>query len=532
MLSSLTLPGVALAAAIAALAQQASDPVSFSGTVMNTATGTPVRSARVSLLPNGGQTRTDAAGVFHFPKVEPGTYFVLADKTGFIVGDGHEEGVDVSLSASRGNFAIGLTPLSSIRGRITTDAGEPVEGATVLAIQPHILDGRRQNRVVNAVMTDDRGEYRIPLLHPGQYLIKASGKALQRSYYGTSAPPPATREGFAPVYYGGSRDRAGATVVRLQPGAEARADFSVALQPGRTIRGAITNLKPHHTAYLQLSSEDDDLGIHSSSIELVTGKFEIPGVLDGEYRLRAFQAGEEDQLVTGEQRVVLKGNDLEGVKVTLNAGVTVKGKLRVEGPGDKPINEFFVALESQDSLLASSEAQRLRAAGELQDGAFEIPSVLPGKYWIHFEPEFGSYVAAAHAGETDLLVSQELVVGPGAAPVLDVVVRADGGSVIGTVATELARDEDLVVLLASESCNRPAQITQTDTGTDSHKVFSFSGVAPGTYRLHAWTQSVAAEVEYGSPEVLSALARSGVEVQVKAGKETRMKLQKLSQEPK
>src|ERR1022692_742562 len=192
MRSSLTLAGVALAATVTAVAQQTSDPVSFSGTVMNTATGAPVRFARVELSYQGVATQTDAAGAFQFPRVEPGDYYVQASKTGFTPADGHEGGYEVSLSTSREKFAIWLTPLSSIRGTIQSDAGEPLEGVWVNAMQSWMEAGRRRNHVVSLVETNDRGEYRIPLLRAGKYLIKAAGQFSLKPYYGDNAPTPAT----------------------------------------------------------------------------------------------------------------------------------------------------------------------------------------------------------------------------------------------------------------------------------------------------------------------------------------------------
>jgi hypothetical protein len=289
----------------------------------------------------------------------------MAAKAGFTAADGHEDRYEVSLSASREKFALWLTPLSSIRGRTTDDAGEPVEGATVLAVQSRIEDGRRRNQMVNAVATNDRGEYRITRLPAGRYPVKASGQFSRSSYYGDHAPPPTAQESFAPVYLGGSREVAGATTVALPAGAEARADFSVTLRPGHRIRGRIINLKPHNNADLQLSSGDEDLGINSSSLELATGRFEIEGVLDGAYRLRVYQR---------------------------------------------------------------SDGQNPRVSGKVSDGTFEIPSVFPGKYWVSFMTEDGLYISAARAGDTNLLATQELVADNGAAPEMDIVLRADGGA--------------------------------------------------------------------------------------------------------
>ena len=135
------------------------------------------------------------------------------------------------------------------------------------------------------------------------------------------------------------------------------------------------------------------------------------------------------------------------------------------------------------------------------------------------------YVSAAHAGNTDILATQELVAGPDGAPELDIVLRTDGGGVRGTLAPETTRgDTAAVVLLVPESCNRPARVTAVAQGGG----FSFSGVAPGSYRLHVLKESV--EVEFGSPNALSALAHSGTPVQVNAGEVTQIELRKLSED--
>ena len=348
----LALAAFALAAAGASLAQQTPDPVSLSGTVVNTVTAAPVRYAKVVLVPAGMETQTDAAGAFRFPTVPPGDYFVMASKPGFAPDGDHEQGYEVSLKSSRERYELRLTPLSAIRGRITDGGGEPVEHVTVLALQSTVEAGHRRNQVVSSVETNDRGEYRIPLLRAGAYLVKASGQFSQRPYYGGYAPPLATREGFSPLYFGGSRDAAGAAPVQVQPGADARADFSLTMQAGHSIRGRITNFKPHSTADLQLSSGDEDLGVNRSSLDFGTGQFEIQGVLDGSYRLRAYQVSSVDGLLFAEQDVVLNGHDVEGITLALAIPPTFKGNLRVEGRADKARVVFSATLIAWDDFLA------------------------------------------------------------------------------------------------------------------------------------------------------------------------------------
>jgi hypothetical protein len=169
------LVGPVLLAAATAIAQQNSDPVSLSGTVVNSATGEPMPFVRVVLYPEGNERLTDVSGNFLFLQIAPGDHSVVANKIGFTQAEGHENGYSLSLTASLEKFKVGLTPLSSIRGRITDTDGESVEGVTVLTVQSKVEAGHRQNRIVAEVTTDDRGEYRVSLLPAGEYLIEASG---------------------------------------------------------------------------------------------------------------------------------------------------------------------------------------------------------------------------------------------------------------------------------------------------------------------------------------------------------------------
>jgi len=503
-----------LALASLALATRASETVSLSGIVVDTVTGAPVRYAQVGLLPTHAETQTDAAGAFQFSSLQQGTYTVRAIKTGFTTATGHAQGYPVTLTSSREGFKVGLTPLSSIRGRIRDEDGDPVESATVLVLRSAVEGGRKHTRLINGAVTNDQGEYRVAMLPAGEYLVKASGQSSRMSYYGGNQPRMSTSGNFAPVYFG--------SPLLLAPGAEGRADFSVAMQPGHTIRGRIENLKEHATADLQLLRGDQDPGLTRSVLELVTGQFEIHGALDGHYRLRAYQSGEDGGLHFAERDVEVHGADVEGVALMLGTPASLKGKLRVEGEHDDADEqpEFFVFLDRQDNLATLDERFGSAMSGPIEKGAFEIESAFPGKYWLDFHAGDGLYVSAARAGNRDLLATQELVV-DATTPELDVVLRTDGGAVSGTVTAEAA---PVFVVLVPEACNRPAETAQVEDGG----TFSIDDVAPGSYRLYAWKWPSA--VEYGSHEALCALARGGTPVEVKAGKETQV--QRLSEEAK
>jgi hypothetical protein len=509
------LAGISLA--MVAFGQTSGEKVSLSGTVVNSVTELPVRNAQVSLS-SGDETQTDAAGVFRFQNLEPGDYYVSAGKTGFT----SAEAQSVSLRTSKDNVVIQLPPLASIRGRVTDEDGEPVQGVTIQALQAAATSEHARNEVVSTATTNDRGEFRIPLLTPGKYLVLASGQASQHVYYGSGKPPRATPEAFAPAYFGGSRDANGATVVELQAGIDARADINVTMQPGHNVSGRITNLVPGRVADLQLCSSDTDTGENRNSMELASGRFEITGVLDGRYRLRAWQRSNDNEVLYGDQEVVVSGRDVESIALTLGSAPTLKGKVRVEGPGDGSKLHVMVRIQTQAVFPSAFHDLSNRDGEGMAGETIEIPGVVPGRYWIAINVGGAAYVSAAHAGETDLLAAGELVFESGTAPELDIVLRTDSGRVSGTIA---AADTNAAVLLVPESCNRPPS-----TGIAQAGAFTVLGLAPGTYRIYAWKRP--AELDYTSHQAMCELAQGGMAVEVKAGEITKVQVQKLSEEPK
>ena len=490
--------------------------------MVNGVTGAPVRNALVSLQPSDQQVETDAAGGFKFSPLEADTYALGAAKLGFETAD--EDYFE--LTASREGVVIRLKPLATLRGIVKDSEGEPVEGVTVVALRSQIGRGWRRSVLAGQATTDDRGYYRIGQLVAGQYVVQAAGfQGL--SYQGETVNKAKAHDAFAPVYFGGAHDAASATAVPLAPGAEARADFSLTLQPGHRILGHIANLKPYTRPVVQLLHGQENLGLNRCTLELGTGGFRMDDVLDGSYRLRAFGTGTDGQPQVAEQDVVVAGNDVEDISMTLGPGITVKGTVRVEGsnaeslPPEGP--EFGMALESVDSLGDLGVGPFW--SNPAVDGGFQIASVLPGRYRVHFRIAGPRYFSSVRAGNADLLAAPELTLGSGPAADIEVVLRENGGSIEGTLAPEVAPAAEVWVLLVPEALNRPPELSPSEGDG-----FRFAAVAPGSYRLHAWESS--AEVEFHSPEVLRTLAHSGTRVEVRAAAETKIQLQKLSEIPK
>jgi hypothetical protein len=502
----------------AAAPQLGPQEFALAGTVVNRLSGAPVRNARV-WLSSGEQVESDTTGAFSFAHLVAGQYGVAAFKAGFEEG----EPVAVDLSASRADLAIRLTPLASIVGKIADADGEPVAGVVVVAMRSQIVEGWRRGVPAGQAITDDRGQYRIPWLPAGRYLVQAAGYD-EHTFAGEPEAALKSSDAFAPVYFGDSRDRALAPLLTLAPGAEAHADISIALRTGHRIRGRLVGLKPYTQPVLKLLSGDEDLGLNRSSVNFATGHFEIRNVFDGAYRLRVTGVGADDRPLGGEQEIQVAGRDVEDVSLALGPGFVIKGTVRIGGPTEpadkesiqQALDEFFLGLASPDGPTLNSEPA--------VDGAFRIPSAIPGKYRVGFLLPAPLYVSSARSGDTDLLADPQLVLRSSPPADIEVVLRADGGSIEGTLAPEIMRDGPVCVLLVPESLRRPPEAACTGDGS-----FDFGGVAPGSYRLHAWNGK--AEVEYNAPQVLRTLAGSGTRVDVQPSASAEIQLKTLSEVP-
>lgn len=483
--------------------------------MVNSITGAPVPGARVSLH-RGFETESDAAGAFHFGNVPAGEYMLSVEKAGF----DQDEAEEIELAGPRTGLVIRFAPLANIRGRITDDDGDPVDGVTVVAFRAEVESGWRRYTVARQAVTDDRGQYRIPWLPKGNYLVQAAGRD-EHAFAGEVDAASRRHEAFAPVYFGGAKDRAAATVVQLHPGDEARADISIAITTGHLIKGRITNLKPQTQPYIQLLAGEDSLGLNRSTIHFATGDFVLHDVINGIYKLRVIGVGADNQPRVGEKEIQVAGADVEGVELTLAPGATLQGTVRVEAANFEAKTEawsqFAVKLSAPENIRALGLESFYSNA--VENGTFVVPRIIPGRYTISFSGPL--YVASARAGQTDLLATPEIRIGDSPPPELEVVLRADSGAIEGSTPQEV----DAIILAVPESPNHPPAITFGVSGT-----FEIAGLAPGWYRLHAWTELDQVDsIPYNEPEILHVLAATGTRVEVRPGEKTTVRIKKLSE---
>ena len=326
----------------------------ITGRVTAADTGTPLRRVQARLsspeLRGGRSTMTDAEGRYTLSYLPAGRYGLTFVKAGFVttqygqkrprqpgtpidLGEGQKvERIDVALA--RGGV---------IAGRVFDDLGEPVVDARVQVMQYRWANGRRRLAAAGRVsQTNDRGEFRVWGLAPGEYYVMGTNS--ERPMFSDAAAAPASETdatGYAPTYYPGTASAEEAQRVPVTTGQDVTGvDFTllttrtvsvsgIALQSdGRPMSGAMVMLM------LRSGMEGAGPFAPQGSRTDARGTFTIRQVPPGDYVLQArssFGPPEEAGTEPAMMPVSVGAEDLKNVVLVATPGVRVSGRVIVEG---------------------------------------------------------------------------------------------------------------------------------------------------------------------------------------------------------
>ncbi len=156
----------------------------IAGRVLIADTGSPVRGARVSLtaaqLPGGRTVVTDASGLFDFAGLPEGRYSLSVSKTGFVTlayGQRRPLQPGTPLQLADGQRLQGIEMRlprgSAIAGHVFDENSDPLPNTVVRVMRYQYQDGQRRLTIAGSGQTDDRGQYRVWGLNPGDYYVSA-----------------------------------------------------------------------------------------------------------------------------------------------------------------------------------------------------------------------------------------------------------------------------------------------------------------------------------------------------------------------
>ena len=516
MRSVLLLSALVTAVAVNLLAQAAAPQPSppkqelcaVAGRVVTAAEGTPLRSAHVLLIAErtGLEPRTyaaisDGSGAFVLKNVAAGRYQVFAQHTGYVSqqyrSQSAESGAVLALQPGQqvSDILFRLILAAVVTGRVTDEDEEPMTGIQVMALRRPSEDevedegsiaARKQDQLlpVSSAQTDDRGQYRIFCLDPGDYYLKATESQESPMYSGGGGEYFALQAlgaEYAPIYYPGVLQRSQAEAVSLRPGDEAQVDFSMRHIKTAEISGRVLapDGKPA-SAMVELREKEDYTDNRNTNTDS-DGKFLIKGVPPGTYILLAYQQSTDNRYRPAARQELHVGNqNIDSLNLALTRGTDFAGRLTVEGPSRLLNRHVYVSLLSTEGEMGVV-GDRVKA-----DGSFELTGVLEGSYTIQVYGggESSWYIKSARLGSDDV-IEHGLQVEKGTAGTLEIVIAAATAQLAGSVAQDDKPVAGARVRIVPDPETTYNRIRRRDTTTDQNGQFVLSGVAPGKYRVTA-----------------------------------------------
>lgn len=403
----------------------------IAGEVVADATGTKLRLAHVVLI--GATTgvlkvtATDAAGKFRFTNLPVDRYTVGASKLpylGAVAGARRPVRPGKALPLAEGetveDVVIRLPMGAAISGVIFDERGQPAPGVNVSLQQRKVQNGERVLLGAGGVVTtDDRGQYRVYGLAPGEYLVTAmptrhipSARALtdgdvDAMLRGAAGPVAAADEAnmvFAPVYFPGTTRVNDAQPILVATG-EDRQNVDLRLERVRSARieGIVVSGdgQPLQGASIQFGTTSGTSPLQVASTIRVgpEGRFGIT-MAPASYTLIARGSGAQNGQFAF---TVLEtsGVDVTGLQLTLQPALSFGGRLTAAGSTTLPPLAGH-RIQVRSLSRASDGAAQVTPTNAA--GAFTVSGVVPGRYVIGNAPFFGASAASVTWGLESVMV--------------------------------------------------------------------------------------------------------------------------------
>ncbi len=479
------------ALAVALLASQVATPTrSIRGIVIKSGTAIeqPLLNARLELSGPAGMiiARTDVGGRFAFFNLPKGVYRLAITCDGF-VREVYPKRIIVSDEQPSATIKFELDPAPTATGWVLDIYGEPIANVTIEALRRSydVRGNPRMTRVATGI-TDDKGEYRIFWLDPGDYFFFAT----------STIPDDPTQPPLGlvtPTYSPGVNSPEAAKAVSLAIGREVRVDFRLRAAGAWKVRGQTMGpLGRSVAAAVTLTPPAQDPSLSRFNASTVAkgpnaGEFEMLKVPPGEYILMA-KASYDGQQITSAQRITIPPVLIpppQGYSVTLPLALplSIDGRLYPESRDTSDLKGARVELISVDPDLPSPKLVTAQP-----DGQFTLKGVPFGSYVLELSnlPR-DVYLKAARFGESDILDKPVTIDLKTAAIPLQVLLAADGGRLqVTAYATEAEVEAGATVVLVPEGKRREHREQYRVATSDDDGQVTFRGIPPGAYKMFAW----------------------------------------------
>ena len=533
---------------------------SVTGTVIVSGTSAPIADAEIAISTPEGllETTTDARGRFVIANVPAGKQTVLIRADGFFVESPTPNApfaarAEVPVTVTTGAAPVAIPNVSMVQGgtvsgRVVDPQGNPLPFTRVQALRPGAtLNSGAVPNVANR-MTDDRGEYRMFFVPPGEYVIQAQVQA-GRPPSGV-APRPGEVSTLVSTLFPDTTDMAQAGKVIVKPGEEVQGiDISVKLetailQPpapkptgGFKISGLVIDglLPIVGGGVLMLGSEaEPPRQVGTVIIGGTPGAFEIPSVLPGNYDLfvsMGHTAGSPGPgggtLAWGRTTVQVLDHDIENVRMTIHPSMDVPGVVKIDGKPAPEGGTLKIGLSPTGSASTLANYRGILDRTQTPDGngKVTIPRAAEGNYQVFIQGADNLTIADVRQNGANILVSGIDVRSAPPAP-FEVLLTSDGGAVEGVVSNIDKTPAGGATVLLVPADKQLLSLFKTATAGADGK-YAFRGVRPGEYKVFAGAP-VALPPGRLAPELLQRIESGGANVSVKPAARVTVNVEAIS----
>jgi hypothetical protein len=374
----------------------------ISGIVVEGERGVPVAFASVNLQRDGyaipAREVSGEDGRFAFRDVSPGSYHLVASRTGYAAvyfkgggPFGTDRGPAFTIAGGQrlNDVELKLIRGGVITGRVLDEFGEPVHDASISFERLDRTLGDDTSRfyaLASMFSTDARGHYRLYGLPPGEYIVGVSHYSLGVRLGSTTGPA----IDFLPAYYANASDPKRATPISVGPGEE-RVGIDLRLRTAAlsSVEGKLivpAGVDPQLVS-VRLEPAPGETGGTDFGVTRVAadGSFRSQ-VLPARYALAAtfdpamHSPSRQDEPQLWAASIVTVGNeDVKGLSLLLQPAMRLTG--RVVFAAGSPTLDLAHLTVSLVPLDPDSTIDIHPSDGSLDaNGRFTITGITPGRY--------------------------------------------------------------------------------------------------------------------------------------------------------
>jgi protocatechuate 3,4-dioxygenase beta subunit len=444
---------------------------------------------------------TDEQGHFNFTGLDSGKYRLSAERQGFLrqsYGERKYSGGGTPIVVGDGQIVkdiqFRMNPQAVVTGKVLDEDGEPMVNVQVRAHR-YVYQGGKHvwGQVANAT-TSDIGEFRLPDLQPGRYLVSANPRSnrvnpLQQRNEPMSPDPDLT---YATTYYPSTTTSATAMPIDVGAGGEIR---GIDIRPVKTrvwrVRGRVLGMDTAgggRGRAIQVAITPVEGPTSSQQMTTVRppeGTFELRNVPPGSYILHAQTQG-NGQMYAASMPVQVTASHVDGLTLQLATGGDLQGSVKiVDSTTPVELKNLSINLRpTGNEGFGMGGPGRARVSEDLK---FTIKGVPPMKLAVNVSGIPNTcYLKSVTFGGRDIPSDGldmsaggpvEVTISAAAAQIDAVVLDKDSKGVVNAVVAIVPPQGNPIVMT-----------------TDDNGILSAKGLKPGDYKLLAWE-----DVEQGAP---------------------------------